>query len=60
MADASITLKLSPAEFDLVRDAVAEAYANARELGKHGPNAGARHDSNAKAVQLQAIVSKLR
>jgi hypothetical protein len=56
--DAQIQIKATPAEFDLIRQAVKDAMMNAIENSKQGTPTQ-RHDRRQLATQLELILLKL-
>jgi hypothetical protein len=56
--DAAVTLKATPREFDLIREAVVEARANAKERGRSrdlpGGQKAAARQREAELAQLEA------
>lgn len=63
MADAKITLSLSPHEFDLVRDVLRDEYQNCLEISKIKSGRGepgAISAARRRAVELNDILEKLQ
>lgn len=66
MADAKITLNLTPAEFDLVRETLTEREQRCSELSKlshpdrQNMTAEDRRANNALGMRLHDLLSKLR
>ena len=61
MAEALITLKLTPGEFDLVREGITFAMHNAQSVAEDRSNdVKIRHDARQNAVQLNDIIARLK
>ena len=60
MAEATVTVKLSPKEFDLVREAIGETHDHAKKASVDQTlTAGARQKLRTKALLLSDISKKL-
>ena len=60
MAEATVTIKLNPAEFDFVREAVTLAHDAAREAGADlSATANERAKARSKQLQLKELGAKL-
>lgn len=60
MAEASITLKLDPREWDLVREAILFAHGNDQYVAKDSStDVKLRNKARARAVEYDAIMRKL-
>jgi hypothetical protein len=61
MAEAAISLKLTPAEFDLVREVLEHERSRAHEVARDiHTDSKIRHAENALVIRLTDLLSKLR
>lgn len=58
--DAVVTLKASPAQFDLLREAITTAIASWNDVYDRSSDGAVRREARAKIVELESLRDSLR